>query len=184
MSAVEALKAARAAGVELALDGDDLALKAASAPPTVVLDALSQRKAEIVAVLRSAEDGRRRTGRSSSKSLRGSLSLMAGCRARRPRPRPSPAVWSSGSTAIQCGRNLVVAITAAAPTVLTSHCCHSARRRTAMPGFIRAAGQLRWIAPMRAGGNRVGCCPEVGWNSRGAISSNVKLSDQAARSIG
>jgi hypothetical protein len=28
MSAVEALKAARAAGVELALDGDDLALKA------------------------------------------------------------------------------------------------------------------------------------------------------------
>jgi hypothetical protein len=30
MSAVEALKAARAAGVELALDGDDLVLKAAS----------------------------------------------------------------------------------------------------------------------------------------------------------
>ena len=33
MSAVEALKAARAAGIELALDGDDLALRAASAPP-------------------------------------------------------------------------------------------------------------------------------------------------------
>ena len=31
MSAVKALKAARAAGVELALDGDDLALSAASA---------------------------------------------------------------------------------------------------------------------------------------------------------
>jgi TubC N-terminal docking domain len=57
MSAVEALKAARAAGVELALDGDDLALKAASAPPAAVLDALSRHKAEIVALLRPAEDG-------------------------------------------------------------------------------------------------------------------------------
>jgi hypothetical protein len=44
MSAVEALKAARAAGVELALDGDDLALKVASAPPAAVLDALSRHK--------------------------------------------------------------------------------------------------------------------------------------------
>jgi len=57
MSAAEALKAARAAGVELAIDGDDLALKAASAPPTAVLDALSRHKAEIVALLRPTEDG-------------------------------------------------------------------------------------------------------------------------------
>ena len=57
MSSIEALKAARAAGVELALDGDDLALKAASAPPTAVLDALSRHKAEIVVLLRPAEDG-------------------------------------------------------------------------------------------------------------------------------
>ena len=56
MSAVEALKAARAAGVELALNGDNLALKAASAPPAAVLDALSRHKAEIVALLRPAED--------------------------------------------------------------------------------------------------------------------------------
>jgi hypothetical protein len=57
MSAVKALKAARAAGVELTLDGDDLALKAASAPPAAVLDALSRHKAEIVVLLRPAEDG-------------------------------------------------------------------------------------------------------------------------------
>ena len=57
MSAVEALKAARAAGVELALDGDDLVLKAASAPPAAVLDALSRHKAEIMVRLRPAEDG-------------------------------------------------------------------------------------------------------------------------------
>ena len=57
MSAAEALKAARAAGVELALDGDDLALRAASAPPAAVLDALSRHKAEIMVLLRPAEDG-------------------------------------------------------------------------------------------------------------------------------
>jgi len=57
MSVAAALKAARAAGVELALDGDDLALKAASAPPAPVLDALSRHKAEIMALLRPAEDG-------------------------------------------------------------------------------------------------------------------------------
>jgi hypothetical protein len=49
LSAVEAFKAARAAGIELALDGDDLALSAASAPPAAVLDTLSRHKAEIVA---------------------------------------------------------------------------------------------------------------------------------------
>ena len=57
MSAVETLKAARAAGVHLGIDGDDLVLEAASAPPTAVLDALSRHKAEIMALLRPAEDG-------------------------------------------------------------------------------------------------------------------------------
>ena len=57
MSAVAALKAARAAGVHLGIDGDHLVLKAASAPPTAVLDALSWHKAEIVALLRPGRDG-------------------------------------------------------------------------------------------------------------------------------
>ena len=57
VSAVEALKAARAADVELALDGGDLALSAASAPPAPVLDALSRHKAEIMALLRPGRDG-------------------------------------------------------------------------------------------------------------------------------
>ena len=57
MSAAGALKAARAAGVDLALDGDDPVLNAASAPPAAVFDALSRHKAEIVVLLRPAEDG-------------------------------------------------------------------------------------------------------------------------------
>jgi hypothetical protein len=57
MNAADALKTARAAGVEVILDGDDLALNAASAPPAVVLDALSLHKAEVVALLRPGRDG-------------------------------------------------------------------------------------------------------------------------------
>ena len=57
MTAAEALKAARAAGVELALDGDDLVLEAVSAPPAAVLDVLSRHKAEIVSLFRPGRDG-------------------------------------------------------------------------------------------------------------------------------
>jgi hypothetical protein len=57
MSAVEALKAARAAGIKLALNGDEVALSAASAPPAAVVDALSRHKADIVALLRPGRDG-------------------------------------------------------------------------------------------------------------------------------
>jgi hypothetical protein len=52
MKAVEALEAARAAGIVLALDGEDLVLEAASTPPAAVLEPLSQQKADIVAMLR------------------------------------------------------------------------------------------------------------------------------------
>jgi hypothetical protein len=57
MNAADALKTARTAGVEVILDGDDLALNAASAPPAAVLDALSRHKAEIAALLQPSRDG-------------------------------------------------------------------------------------------------------------------------------
>ena len=57
MTAVEALRMARAAGVEIELDGDDLVLEASSPPPETVLDALSRNKAGIVALLRPGGDG-------------------------------------------------------------------------------------------------------------------------------
>jgi hypothetical protein len=88
---------ARAAGVHLGIDGDDLVLEAASAPPTAVLDALSRHKAEIMALLRPAEDGgRARTGRRISTNMPGSLISMAGRGVRRPKPRPLPAASSNG----------------------------------------------------------------------------------------
>ena len=57
MSAAEALKQARAAGIRLGIDGDDLALEASAPPPAEVLDLLARHKADIVTLLRPSSDG-------------------------------------------------------------------------------------------------------------------------------
>ena len=57
MSAAEVLRVARAAGVHVQIDGDDLSLEASAAPPPAVIDLLTHHKAEIAALLRQAEDG-------------------------------------------------------------------------------------------------------------------------------
>jgi hypothetical protein len=57
VSTAEALKAARAAGVELPLDGDDLGLEAAAPPPPVILNLFARHKSEIVALLRQGRNG-------------------------------------------------------------------------------------------------------------------------------
>ena len=57
MKAAEALRTARAAGVEIALDGDDLVLEASSPPQERVLDALSRNKVGIVALLGPDDNG-------------------------------------------------------------------------------------------------------------------------------
>jgi hypothetical protein len=46
MSAAEALDAARAAGIRVGVDGDDLVLEAFAAPRPAVLDVLSRNKAD------------------------------------------------------------------------------------------------------------------------------------------
>jgi hypothetical protein len=57
MSAVQALKAARDAGVRIGVDGDALTLNASVAPPAAVLDLLSRHKAGVLALLRTGNDG-------------------------------------------------------------------------------------------------------------------------------
>jgi hypothetical protein len=57
MSAAQALQAARAVGIHLEVEGADLLMEAPMPPPTVVLDALSRHKTEIVAMLRCGRDG-------------------------------------------------------------------------------------------------------------------------------
>jgi len=57
MSAAEVLKAARASGIRIRVDGDDLVLEASAPPPPAVLDLLARHKAEILVPLRPSDDG-------------------------------------------------------------------------------------------------------------------------------
>jgi hypothetical protein len=57
MSAVEVLRLARAAGISVGIDGDNLVLEAALPPPPAVLDALSLHKPTVLALLRSMSGG-------------------------------------------------------------------------------------------------------------------------------
>jgi hypothetical protein len=56
MSAAQALHAARAAGIRLRAEANDLVLEAASPPPSALLDLLSSHKADIVRMLREANN--------------------------------------------------------------------------------------------------------------------------------
>ena len=53
MNAVEVVRMARTAGIELTIDGDNLQLSAASEPPLSVIEELRRHKLEIVNLLRS-----------------------------------------------------------------------------------------------------------------------------------
>ena len=55
MSPVEALEAARTAGIQISVDGDDLVLESAAEPPVAVVDLLTEHKAGILAILRSGQ---------------------------------------------------------------------------------------------------------------------------------
>ena len=57
MSAVHALKAARAVGVRLGIDGGALTLEADAAPPPDVLDLLTRHKTGVILLLRVGHDG-------------------------------------------------------------------------------------------------------------------------------
>ena len=58
MSAVEALRVARAAGVDLRVDGDALTLDADAAPPPAVLELLSRHKPGVIALLLQNDEPR------------------------------------------------------------------------------------------------------------------------------
>jgi len=57
MSAAEALRAARAAGIQIGIDSNDLVLEAAAQPSPEVLDLVAHHKAEILTLLRPTDDG-------------------------------------------------------------------------------------------------------------------------------
>ena len=57
MSAAQVLTEARAIGIHVEVDGNDLLLEAVAPPPSALLEALSRHKAEIIAMLQPGADG-------------------------------------------------------------------------------------------------------------------------------
>jgi hypothetical protein len=57
MNAAQVLQAARAADIQVKIDGADLLLRASAPPPAAVLDLLSRHKGEVVALLRPGRNG-------------------------------------------------------------------------------------------------------------------------------
>ena len=57
MSAANALNSARALGIRVRVDGDDLELEAAAPPPSAVIVFLSRHKAELLKLLSPGDDG-------------------------------------------------------------------------------------------------------------------------------
>jgi hypothetical protein len=57
MTGAEIIRAARTAGVHLAVDGEDLVLEASTPPPAEIIELLSRHKPSIVALLRPSRDG-------------------------------------------------------------------------------------------------------------------------------
>ena len=78
MSAIQALGAARAFGIHLQLDGDDLLLEASEPPPDAVLDALSRHKTSYASCAQQRMARHRITGISCSRSVQPLPSLPAG----------------------------------------------------------------------------------------------------------
>jgi len=57
MSAANALRAARDAGIGLHVDGVDLVLEASAPPPAAIIDLLTRHKADLIVLLRPGDDG-------------------------------------------------------------------------------------------------------------------------------
>ena len=101
MSAIEALRMAHVADIDLSVDADEPVPEAPSEPPPAILDTLRRRKAGAVELLRRGCEsviapGRLRSGEPSSTSAPRPLSSKAGCRAAKPRRVPSTIVRPNG----------------------------------------------------------------------------------------
>ena len=162
MSAAEALKAARGAGVHLEIDGDDLVLEAASAPPAAVLDPLSRHKAGVVALLRPGDDGWSAEDWQAFFDERAGIAEFDGGLPRaEAEARAFACCVAEWLNRNPCARRPGAASPAVAAMMRTMRCCPTASNRPAMPGCIRAAGP-----PGTQGGRPRLSPPWQRWGSR------------------
>ena len=96
MSAIDTLRAARALGIELAVDGNDLLLEAAVEPSGATIEALAKHKVEIIKLLRPSKDGWSPDDWQLFEERAGVAEFDGGLPRAAPRLRPSNAALSSG----------------------------------------------------------------------------------------
>ena len=140
MNAVQALEAARAAGITIALDGDDLMLQASAQPPEDVLELLSHHKPGIVVLLRPDRSWTAEDWRALYDERAGIAEIDGGYRAVRRKRRPSSPVSSNGSAEIMtapCLDGVWVGVVHKFPVTLWSR---SGSSRAVMLGCMRSAG--------------------------------------------
>jgi hypothetical protein len=141
VNALLIIDAARAAGVTVSIDGDNLLLRSGSPPPQAVIDALSRHKREVIDFLRSDRSGRTAQDwraffdeRAAITEFRGGFLLET------PRIGPSPPASSSGSTATQFARRRTAAAGAAAVSAKRTRSFRLGLSGQAMPGCTVPVG--------------------------------------------
>jgi hypothetical protein len=96
MNAAQALQAARAAGIQVKIDGVDLLLSASAPPSAAVLEGLSRHKVHVLALLRLEKVEWTLIGGHFLTSVQASLSSMTDYRVPKLRTKHSPAASSNG----------------------------------------------------------------------------------------
>ena len=143
MSAIAALKAARAAGLQLRVEGSDLVLEASAPPPSTMLCLLSLNKAAIVAMLQRGGDGWSAEDWQTFFDERAGIAEFDGGLSRSQAEQRAFACcvveWLNRNTVssmpgrfLGCGGMIIV----------MTRCCPTASNRPATHGCMRAAGQL------------------------------------------
>ena len=128
--ALHALQSARALGIRVHIDGNNLALEAREQPPQAVLDLLSHHKADILRLLRPANDGWSAEDWQVFFEERAAIAEFDGGL-----PRPQAERQAFGSP------NRVDVPSAAVEIDLAIHWFRLGLRREGMSGFIARAGR-------------------------------------------
>jgi hypothetical protein len=140
MSAVEALKAVQAAGVELRIDGESLVLEASAAPPAEVIHLLSRHKPDIIALLRPSQDAWTAQDRQAFFQERAGIAESCGGTVEKLRRALSGPVSSNGSNETRSARHRIGVAGAEGRTVQPTSSCPLASRERDMHGCIAVVG--------------------------------------------
>jgi hypothetical protein len=140
MSAAEALRAARAAGIRLGSDGDALTLEADAAGDRRARSVVAA-QGRLVALLRPAYNGWSAEDRLAFFEEQADIAELH-CELSRAEPEASALDFCVARIVIPFARHRAAALAAVEAGKRTTSCCRSEQMPLGMPACIRAAGRL------------------------------------------